>query len=566
VRLALLLSPSLLYLVAQAATVQPSLKDPPFGDQYRYLRCTPTEAGIGGGYSDFQFWKSSDGASFYPISKNGRAAFYGGSSRTCFAPSCFYWHGFWWTSFDSHGLDSANKVFSFTKSPDLINWATVQDVTLSGIVGHASDTVFAGRWFVEGDQPYWSFSLTGTGGFLTWPLDATMTTWAPVVNIINTNSQDATITKRGDVYWCFVTIGGRSLCSYTNNGGFGALTNPALWFAYATNILNTPGATTNFEAQNIIQTSNSLWRMYFNADQNGVIKTYYSDSTDLTTWTQYLPVREPGMGGGPMSIWEVPTGVKYQLANLEGMNEENRITTYVFTTNTTAAVPVVMTPPIHFGFGNVYNVNVQATATSDFYQGAEFGLSSFWMSDFGTLGQVGVTRTNTIHRPFRSNWAVNLESVVGGNNGVGLGARLTGTSSNAISWKVRFYIEQADGPVFTGAVADLRTVTSVESRSIIRTNFISGFWYTNYTDYPFTVSANAVLTEAAVAGRSELNLWIPGMVTNYSSDLTTAGTVARSMTNIIDGFIPAGAGYTFTNQSTGAGNSATPFNGQILVH
>lgn len=109
-------------------------------------------------------------------------------------------------------------------------------------------------------------------------------------------------------------------------------------------------------------------------------------------------------------------------------------------------------------------------------------------------------------------------------------------------------------------------VNQVSLGQIIQTNFISGQPYTNNYGRNIEVMANAVLTAAAVSGLSTLELRVSGYVTNAVAQPTAAGTVAGSLTNIISAFIPTNAPYTFTNNSSGIGNSSLVSGGQIIIH
>lgn len=121
---------------------------------------------------------------------------------------------------------------------------------------------------------------------------------------------------------------------------------------------------------------------------------------------------------------------------------------------------------------------------------------------------------------------------------------------------------------------NLATATNLASTNInfglfpIQTNFISGQLYTNGYRRPVQVQANVGITTAAVTGDAGMALWIISGVgrgtTNYESISTTvAVSLAMSYTNQLGGFIPTNAIYTFTNISSGAGNSATLIGGQI---
>jgi hypothetical protein len=120
----------------------------------------------------------------------------------------------------------------------------------------------------------------------------------------------------------------------------------------------------------------------------------------------------------------------------------------------------------------------------------------------------------------------------------------------------------------TGMVAEQKVLTNgnfgfVFAPYLLQTNFVGGQLYTNGYSVPLDVAADAVLTmNAATAGDSTLALWtyLPGTTsvgrTNQVGFQTTASTV--SFTNIcgIRARIPPGYTWTFTNRSTGSGNSA----------
>ena len=122
------------------------------------------------------------------------------------------------------------------------------------------------------------------------------------------------------------------------------------------------------------------------------------------------------------------------------------------------------------------------------------------------------------------------------------------------------------GPTFAYSNFLSVVVSQVSLGQIIGTNFISGQMYTNDYGRNIEVLANAVLTEAAVAGASALELRVVGYATNSTSALTAISGLVGSVTNLISGFIPTNAPFTFTNVSSGAGNSATVTGGQIIIH
>ena len=108
--------------------------------------------------------------------------------------------------------------------------------------------------------------------------------------------------------------------------------------------------------------------------------------------------------------------------------------------------------------------------------------------------------------------------------------------------------------------------TNTASFTLTQTNFISGQLYTNLTGRPILVSANATLTLAAVSGYASMELLASGYLTNSSGMNSSASTIAESYTNTLSMFIPAGQKYTFTNLSSGSGNSAAVLGGQLMVY
>lgn len=95
-------------------------------------------------------------------------------------------------------------------------------------------------------------------------------------------------------------------------------------------------------------------------------------------------------------------------------------------------------------------------------------------------------------------------------------------------------------------------------------NFISGKLYTNTYAGPVHLTATVQCITAAVAGNSAMQLQIPGIITN-SIGFTTAATIPADggIFAPLLGDVPSGFSFTFTNTSTGAGNSTVLFPMQI---
>ncbi len=117
----------------------------------------------------------------------------------------------------------------------------------------------------------------------------------------------------------------------------------------------------------------------------------------------------------------------------------------------------------------------------------------------------------------------------------------------------------------TGWLASRFGIPLVNNDVVINTNFVYGLSYTNGYAGPITVIANAILTSASVAGDASVSLWIYGSATNIASAQTISGTTATTNSVPLMGFVPAGAGYVFTNSpTTGSGDASTIRGGQIL--
>jgi hypothetical protein len=103
---------------------------------------------------------------------------------------------------------------------------------------------------------------------------------------------------------------------------------------------------------------------------------------------------------------------------------------------------------------------------------------------------------------------------------------------------------------------------------LIQTNFIINQRYTNTYGCTITVSANVVLTTAAVVGESSLALMavsspLVGGWTNTFGVQTTGGSLAVSYTNVLSNYIPTNSPYWFTNTSSGLGDTVSVLGGQI---
>lgn len=99
--------------------------------------------------------------------------------------------------------------------------------------------------------------------------------------------------------------------------------------------------------------------------------------------------------------------------------------------------------------------------------------------------------------------------------------------------------------------------------TIINTNFVSGQLYTNNFTYPIIVQGNVSFTVAAIIGVAYMDFNIAGINTNRVGSSSSLTSIGMTYPDLDGGYVPVGGVYTFTNQSTGAGNSSTVSNGQI---
>lgn len=126
----------------------------------------------------------------------------------------------------------------------------------------------------------------------------------------------------------------------------------------------------------------------------------------------------------------------------------------------------------------------------------------------------------------------------------------------------------ADTPDWLGiASGNGSGITNVTANAptLVRTNFVSGMVYQNTTGRPIQVSALACLTYIGVVGQANLSLRISNTVTNDVGQTTLITSFTGTTTNMITGLVPNGETYTFTNTSTGTGDSATVGKGQYII-
>lgn len=123
------------------------------------------------------------------------------------------------------------------------------------------------------------------------------------------------------------------------------------------------------------------------------------------------------------------------------------------------------------------------------------------------------------------------------------------------------------GQIESGTLDPARLPAGVPTSvtTLIGTNFPTGTVISNSFGHVIEISANAVLTEAGVAGRSQLSLEAVGVKTNRYGQVTALGIATGAATNYLAIKVPIAGNYIWRDTSTGAGNSALVSDGQITV-
>lgn len=108
--------------------------------------------------------------------------------------------------------------------------------------------------------------------------------------------------------------------------------------------------------------------------------------------------------------------------------------------------------------------------------------------------------------------------------------------------------------------------TNVSSFTLVNTNWVSGKLNTNNTGRIIHVICPCQITMTGVSGAANFSLVSAGNTTNALAQSTLITSLATSLTNEVSGYIAIGGVFTFTNLSTGTGDSGGPVNGgQYMV-
>lgn len=109
-------------------------------------------------------------------------------------------------------------------------------------------------------------------------------------------------------------------------------------------------------------------------------------------------------------------------------------------------------------------------------------------------------------------------------------------------------------------------LTNLPPYTTFTTNFTSAVTGSNIWNRPILLTPNVVYSEASVAGTSQLQVEVPGFMTNYTVPLFTiigsSGNFRGTMAPVI---VPSGRVWFIRDISTGAGVSCNPTNGTIQI-
>lgn len=533
--------------------------------RYKFLQVVAKAAGIVG-YPSFYFKSSADGTNFFVISQNENSGFYDTNANAqCYTPGVTFWSNYWWVVYDVNAVSGATNLIGVAKSPDLANWTNVGNIHLTLNPGA---NIPGARFFTDADG---SLYLT-PGGWITYPLNSSMTSWAPLVRIATGGDYDATMTRAGNTYHLFTTDG-TFIRHYTN-------TVPTNLFTLVQSDIFNGGWPLALEGPCVVQDFPGHWLMYAIGDQGFISQKYVSGSLDLTNWTLPVPITENGTiadNGSVMLVAPALRTAPKQVDLARFRTDEQRVS---FKNSAGGIV---------FGPTNTVGVSVVARVVCDVVaHNSDTGDSAEWeivneVPDSTTAGTIGKGLIVSSHVPttaynvYFTNWTSGTK--------LGYAVACVGPSGN-ITWHVKQTQESvatdpsftvsisgtytALGQVYTGNGSGLTNIppTGLRAFQLVQTNFVSGLVYTNFYGVPVHVSANAVLTTTGVAGDATLQLRVTGNngVTNQFGVQTTGASLGLTNISYLAALVDTNGTYTFTNTSTGSGDSATVSGGQILAY
>ncbi len=213
-------------------------------------------------------------------------------------PSIVFHSNKWWVAYTN---DSGGAVhqFSVASSDDLLTWAFVANVDMTGIAGAYS--VWAPEFFVDDDGLHVLVAVS-TGGvwtnfqiYETHPTNATLTAWSAPVKLNVTgkaNIIDPFLVKRGGTYYLWYKQ--QTDPTYIEYASSATLTGTYTvvqsgdWAGWGSGI----------EGQSLVQVDADTWRLYFDdyigigTPGNGIFWSESSD--DWATWSAPVITTTPG--------------------------------------------------------------------------------------------------------------------------------------------------------------------------------------------------------------------------------------------------------------------------------
>jgi hypothetical protein len=213
------------------------------------------------------------------------------------------------------------------------------------------------------------------------------------------------------------------------------------------------------------------------------------------------------------------------------------------------------------------NLWVQAGVTND---ASNNNILTVWNGD-----GVGIVNVGTFAQPFQTFgnlylgansfndvWqiATNFSLSSNGTNATTLNVGQPEGGTAAAS-RIRFQVGHLDQMILSNGVFNVGV--PMQHGFIDNSNYISGALITNLYPGPISVKANISLTLANVAGAATMQLRILNIITNSQSIGTTTTTTVNTNFYQLVGDIPSGGIFSFTNTSTGAGNSSTLFRTEV---
>lgn len=311
---------------------------------------------------------------------------------------------------------------------------------------------------------------------------------------------------------------------------------------------------------------------------SGTNVTFDNDGGNMTLSSQGVFVISGGTGGGFTNWFQQNPSGNGTFGGTYTFS--NTITTYggVSTLGTVTATNGSGGFSIYGADGTadkLVSLTSQSNAlfVNNFTGNATYGTAGTGSTFIESGGTVRLTFNNNGSSTFATNVAftgittVNTNLVV--TNIIGLTSAKLEIGTNHIEcWNngAKNFTVDTNGNIFANSLV-VGAQTNVASGTIVNTNWVSGQLYTNFTGRPIQVTCNATLTAAAVTGYAQLALWIPGAVTNFATESTSATVITGATTNAIaSGFIASLGTFSYTNTSIGAGNGAGTFSGQYIVY